>query len=415
MRLFFSILLITFSLQTLTAQIPGRYKKFVFDSIIIHKDIQYGEADFYDANSNHDLAPLYLDFYEPKGDNLSARPLVITIFGGAFIGGNKEWDDMRAWCDSLSRYGYTCASIQYRLAFNAFNQESIIRASYRAVQDTRAAIRFLTENASTYRLDSNKIFLVGNSAGSITALLTAFITKDSERPPSTFGLPGTTTDMDDLGCLDCSGNDFVHGVKPAGIISLWGGMWDINWIEADEKVPSLLIHGTADGTVPYDTGYAFGVTLSPFVYGSVPIDREMTRLDIPHEFHPFDSLGHSFYMANGGVSEMNQYWKPVFTLGHEFLYKVVTNTFTSIQENIIDNEVNVYPNPATAGFIFLNCPDVALSSLEVWMTNLQGMNIQTWELAPSMKKLDVSNIPRGVYILNVRADKKVIAKKIVVI
>src|SRR5688572_28928123 len=147
MRFLFLSSTIIFSFQIVAAQIPGRYQKAVFDSVILHNEIQYGEADFYDAYSNHDLAPLYLDFYEPFDDTLDARPLVITIFGGAFLGGTKEWDDMIAWCDSLSRYGYACASIQYRLIFNPLNQESIIRASYRAVQDTRAAIRFLTENA----------------------------------------------------------------------------------------------------------------------------------------------------------------------------------------------------------------------------------------------------------------------------
>src|SRR6185436_17575714 len=112
---------------------------------------------------------------------------------------------------------------------------------------------------------------------------------------STYG-SGSASDADDLGCLDCSGNSLAHDVKLAGIISLWGGMWDINWIEAEENVSSLLIYGSADGTVPYDTGHAFGSTLSPFVYGSVPIEREMSRLGIPHESHPFDSLGHAFYM-----------------------------------------------------------------------------------------------------------------------
>src|SRR5687767_14175483 len=138
MRTFIFSSAILFSTVVAVAQLPGRYQKAVFDSITIDKNIQYGEADFYDANSVHTLAPLVLDVYQPFGDTLAARPLVITIFGGAFLAGNKDWDDMKAWCDSLSHYGYVCASIQYRLLYNPLEEESIIRASYRAVQDTRA-------------------------------------------------------------------------------------------------------------------------------------------------------------------------------------------------------------------------------------------------------------------------------------
>ena len=81
---------------------PYRYQKAVFDSISITKHIEYGQADRHDANSQLILEPLHLDFYEPAGDFISHRPLVVAIFGGAFLAGNKEWTDMRAWCDSLA-------------------------------------------------------------------------------------------------------------------------------------------------------------------------------------------------------------------------------------------------------------------------------------------------------------------------
>jgi len=394
----------------------GRYHQAVFDSITVTKDIQYGMADFYDANSNHDLAPLYLNFFEPFGDTFPQRPLVITIFGGAFLGGNKDWEDMTAWCDSLARHGYACASIQYRLLFNPLSTPSMVRASYRAVQDTRAAVRFLKENAFAYRIDTSKIFLLGNSAGSITALHTAFITSEGERPLSTYGV-GTASDSDDLGCLDCSGNSFAHTVKLAGIISLWGGVWDINWIEPEESLPALLIHGTADGTVPYDTGYAFDLTFTPFVYGSLPIDRRMDELGIPHEFYPFDSLGHSFYMSNDSGSFFrfpNEYWEPVFALGNEFLYKVVSNTFTGIAYQTNDIHITIFPNPAE-GRIFLNLPQSAVFPLQLCLLNPEGKKIKSWVLPSyTRQSLDVSGIPGGMYFLHVHDGQQHHAGKLLV-
>lgn len=397
--------------HVLSAQIAGRYQKAVFDSITITKDIQYGEADFYDASSNHDPAPLYLDFYEPRGDTLQARPLVITIFGGAFLAGNKEWADMVAWCDSLAHSGYVCASIQYRLSFNPLRQESIIRASYRAVQDTRAAIRFLAEHASAYRIDTNKIFLLGNSAGSITALLTAFISKDSERPPSTYGV-GTASDADDLGCLDCSGNSYAHRVRLAGIISLWGGLWDIGWLESDEQVPALLVHGTADGTVPYDTGYAFGIALSPFVYGSLPIDRKMTELEIPHEFHPFDGLWHSFYMEETTLRFPNEYWEPVFTLGREFLYKHTGNLSPAAGQPRPYEDIRIFPNPSD-GVIFLDIPALPCCP-RLTVMSIQGVKITSLQLSSLSAPMDISYLPEGLYFLAVQIEHRRLSAKVAV-
>jgi len=380
--------------------------------VTLTANIQYGEADFYDANSNHDLAPLYFDFYEPHGDTLSKRPLVLTLFGGAFLGGNKEWDDMKAWCDSLSRYGYACASIQYRLLFNPLSTQSMIRASYRAVQDTRAAIRFLMEYASDYRIDTNKIFIIGNSAGSITALHTVFISKESERPASTYGV-GMASDQDDLGCLDCSGNSFAHQIKLAGIIPLWVGVWDIDWLEAEEGVPSLLIHGTGDGTVPYDTGYAFGLTFTPFVYGSVPIDRRMGELGIPHEFHPFDSLWHSFYMSESLVFP-NEYWEPVFTLGHQFLYKVMSNTFTGMKGIAASrNEISIFPNPADDK-LYLNFNQELPYPVHISLTTITGVNIKSWQLLLGKQPLDISNVPAGIYFIRIRMGQQEFVEKVMV-
>ncbi len=402
--------LLLFTSEIANSQQSGRYQRAIFDSIIVTKEIQYGEADFYDANSNHDLDPLYLDFYEPYDDTLGKRPLVITIFGGGFLGGHKQWDDMIAWCDSLSHYGYACASIQYRLLFNPFNQESIIRASYRAVQDTRAAIRFLVENSGTYKIDADKIFLIGNSAGAITSLLTAFISKDSERPSSTYG-SGSASDTDDLGCLDCSGNSFNHEVKLAGIIPLWGGVWNTNWIEPDENIPTLLIHGTADGTVPYDTGYAFNTTLSPFVYGSVPIDRRMAELGIPHEFHPFDTLGHSFYMDDGGFTFPNQYWEPVFTLGHQFLYKLITKTFITGTSEISRSTISILPNPAFDKIVVQASSDAFPITLDLF--SMQGIKIKSWQLV-SERSIDLSSISTGIYIITGRNNNVFFSEKIII-
>jgi acetyl esterase/lipase len=82
-------------------------------------------------------------------------PLVIFIHGGAFQGGDKamEGGNVAAVLDA----GYAAASLNYRLS-----GEALFPA---AVQDVKAAVRFLRANAGEYGLDPDRFAAWGESAG----------------------------------------------------------------------------------------------------------------------------------------------------------------------------------------------------------------------------------------------------------
>ena len=63
----------------------GRYAESVFTQFNLTSNLTYGQNSNW-ANSN---TTLKLDFYEPANDPLSARPLIIWVHGGSFIGGSK--------------------------------------------------------------------------------------------------------------------------------------------------------------------------------------------------------------------------------------------------------------------------------------------------------------------------------------
>ncbi|KAA0010114.1 MAG: hypothetical protein FE037_04935 [Thermoplasmata archaeon] len=84
-----------------------RYASIVFDNVIVHKDVVYGQA--YDYTGN--LTDLLMDIYEPKGDFARKRALVIAIHGGAFIGGDKASGKWVKLCTLLAKMGYVAASI----------------------------------------------------------------------------------------------------------------------------------------------------------------------------------------------------------------------------------------------------------------------------------------------------------------
>ena len=101
-----------------------------------------------------------MDIYVPAG--AGPFPAVVLIHGGAFKAGDKAMDATNA--AKLVANGYVAISINYRLS-----GEAVFPA---AVHDCKAAVRFIRANASTYRINANKIGTWGASAGgNLSAIL----------------------------------------------------------------------------------------------------------------------------------------------------------------------------------------------------------------------------------------------------
>ncbi len=89
---------------------------------------------------------LQMDIYQPTGDTLSARPLIILAHGGSFISGTRTADaTVDSLCARFARRGYVTASIDYRLGTTAqmLSSDSTqpISEVIQAVSDGKAAIR----------------------------------------------------------------------------------------------------------------------------------------------------------------------------------------------------------------------------------------------------------------------------------
>jgi acetyl esterase/lipase len=105
--------------------------------------------------------PLRLDLYQPKG-KATPHPLVVFAHGGGWTIGQKRgtadflnFPDVLA---GLAKRGYVVASLEYRLS-----SEAPFPA---AVQDVKAAIRFLRANAERYAINPDRVAVWGSSAGS---------------------------------------------------------------------------------------------------------------------------------------------------------------------------------------------------------------------------------------------------------
>lgn len=346
--MFKNILTATFLVVSFWAQTQcdtNRYKMPIFDSVTKYANVNYGQGQVWNIPYNN--TDLYMDIYEPFGDPLAKRPLMIWVHPGGFLTGNKELEDMVALCDSFARRGYVTASIGYRLGFNPTSVASAERAVYRGTQDVRAAIRYLKEFALAYRLDTTSIFLGGSSAGAFATMHVAYL--DQNEAPSSY--TGTALSPD-LGCLDCSGNTYNHTVELKGIVNLWGALGDSTFINSDETVPALLIHGTADGTVPFGVGHPFGVFTTPITHGSRCVSNQLTALGIPHTKYFIEGADHEPHGTSNGDWEgqaPTPYWDTIFDLIETHYWNLLkpASSVLSGDEFVCLNEVKTYTLPSS--------------------------------------------------------------------
>jgi acetyl esterase len=109
------------------------------------KDVEYGKP------GGHSLL---LDLHVPDG--AGPFPAAILVHGGGFDEGSKS-TNVRPLFEPLANAGYAWFSIDYRMAPQFRFPE--------AREDMDAAIKWVKANAAKYHVDTNKIVIIGESAG----------------------------------------------------------------------------------------------------------------------------------------------------------------------------------------------------------------------------------------------------------
>ena len=230
----------------------NRYVNEIFD-IEIDTWVEYGE-NVDDTWGFETTVQLYMDVYQPIGDQLEQRPLVIFAFGGAFMFGNRNSEDIVAQCESYAKRGYVAAAIDYRLtpslAFNT-SELNVYSAVIKGVHDFKGAIRYFrksVEQGNEYRIDPNRIYGGGTSAGSIVAIHNAYLDEIDESVPEVIW-----DILNDTGGIEGESGNEGYSSNIHGVINLCGGIGNSIWIDENAQ-PIVSLHGTLDDVVPYGGG-----------------------------------------------------------------------------------------------------------------------------------------------------------------
>ncbi len=216
---------------------------------------------------------------------LAKRPVVIGVHGGGFMDICPFFKCYQYFSvmmnEQFTRRGFISASVEYRLHPRQrvpcnVTDAQLIEAHYMAVQDVRDAIQYLMKNADKYGIDRNNVFLMGNSAGATTVMHAAFL-----------------DNRDIGGPVVKKHGRLAPQPKVKGVLSYSGALYDLNYIDRNERIGLFLAHGTKDTTVPIGKKPYFGCKNRLPVYGSREIARKMRSFGFPTDKYFFNG-GHSY-------------------------------------------------------------------------------------------------------------------------
>jgi len=191
---------------------------------------------------------LKLDLYLPASHDAGAPGAIVIRGGGWMVNDRREFAHVAS---ALAERGVVAASIEYRTA-----DEAPFPA---AIQDVKAAVRWMRANASTYGLSPKAIGVLGGSSGAYMALLAGLTAgvpgleghgghqNISSRVQAIVAMAAPT----DPRRLDAGGRNTVARFLHMSLErnpKLWARASPVSYVSASSP-PALLLHSSTDEAV----------------------------------------------------------------------------------------------------------------------------------------------------------------------
>jgi hypothetical protein len=231
-----------------------------------------------DAGSKVKVTDLKMDIYKPMSsvDNTTDRPVIVFIHTGNFLpppingspSGLKTDSSAIVLCQNWAKRGYVAVSIDYRLGWNPLatsvyeRRGQLLNAVYRAIHDTKQAVRFVKDSASKYGIDPDKVVLYGEGSGAYVGLAYETLDKYPDMELPKFLNPLTQKSFIDtatVGLIEGWGGTLnlyapsATSTEVRAVVSAGGALADTSWLEAGDA-PMISFQCVRDPFAPFNEG-----------------------------------------------------------------------------------------------------------------------------------------------------------------
>ncbi|WP_382383254.1 alpha/beta hydrolase [Formosa undariae] len=256
------------------------------------------------SNSNYTELPTYegdllvriskvsiptLTVFTPKKSTANGTAVVIYPGGGyQHLAMHKEGTKVGAWLSSL---GITAFVLKYRLPSDAIMTQKTIGP----LQDAQEAMRYIRRHAADYKLDVNKIGVLGFSAGGhLAATLSTHYKDRVYESDNTSAKPDFSILIYPVISMK---NELTHNGSRVHLLgenpSEENILYYSNELQVDDNTPpTFLVHATNDKSVPVENSVHYYLALKKH-----KIDTEM---------HLFEKGGHGFGLSK---DDIHLHWK----------------------------------------------------------------------------------------------------------
>lgn len=248
----------------------------------------------YGPDSSH-----LLDIYFPDSAATNNHTIVY-IHGGAWYAGDKT--EATHWAKYFQNKGYTFICINYRLTHTS--QNNIHPAQ---IHDINDAVNFMISKSAEWKIQKDKLIIMGASAGGHLALLYAYKYNGDKKIKLAISLCGILNLADsvllkaDLG--DINGGTMVSwymGDTITNKFEQWKSASPLFNI-SPTAVPTFFIHGKRDDIIPFEQSVA---AYKNFQHLKIPsrlilldsADHDLLSIDLSEEFNKVDE----FIKSNSG-------------------------------------------------------------------------------------------------------------------
>ena len=220
-----------------------------------------------------------MDVYLPAGRSVDSTKVMVLIHGGGWNTGDKSDFDIFVDSMKIRDASYAVCNINYRLALppNLFPAQEL---------DVKAAIEFIVNKSAEYNI-SNKIVLIGASAGAHLALLQAYKYPSPVKVKAVVDFFGPT---ELISLYNNPPNPLVStllqsvtGYTPTTNPAIYQQSSPVNFVTTQSQ-PTFILHGGVD------------IVVSPSQ--SILLKDELQAKGVPHEYILYPTEGHGWFGAN---------------------------------------------------------------------------------------------------------------------